>query len=136
MKTTMGQILDSQISTYYQLHKKLDLFTMDRYHAITKYKTAYYTLHLPTAIAMYMVGISSAERHKQAKDLLLQIGHYFQIQDDYLGCFADKKLLGKFEIDIQEGKCTWLIVAALERANSSQRKKLEVRFILIYVACL
>ncbi|XKL64257.1 hypothetical protein PGB90_004343 [Kerria lacca] len=71
------------------------------------------------------VGISSAERHKQAKDLLLQIGHYYQIQDDYLDSFGDEKLFGKFKIDIQEGKCTWPIVTALERANSSQRKKLE-----------
>lgn len=47
----MGQSLDLQTSG------KADLkaFTMDRYTAIVKYKTAYYSFYLPVAIGMYMV---------------------------------------------------------------------------------
>lgn len=32
-----------------------DKFTMKRYNAIVKYKTAYYSFHLPVALAMHMV---------------------------------------------------------------------------------
>ena len=30
-------------------------YTIDRYNAIVKYKTAYYSFYLPVACAMYMV---------------------------------------------------------------------------------
>ena len=61
---------------------------------------------------------------RQAKTILLEMGHLFQVQDDYLGCYSD--VHGKDYTDIQEGKCTWLIVVALQRATPEQRKILEV----------
>ena len=36
----------------------LDKFTMNRYNSMVKYKTAYYSFHLPVALAMYMVRIT------------------------------------------------------------------------------
>jgi len=61
----------------------------------------------------------------QAKTILLEIGLLFQVQDDYLGCFEVSKF-GKDNTDIKEGKCTWLVVKALQRASPEQRKMLEV----------
>ena len=49
----MGQALDLQTS--HNGKPDLSVFTMDRYSAIVKYKTAYYSFYLPVAIAMYMV---------------------------------------------------------------------------------
>jgi Geranylgeranyl pyrophosphate synthase len=48
----MGQSLD--LSTANDLSK----FTMDRYEAIVKYKTAFYSFQLPVALAMHMVSDS------------------------------------------------------------------------------
>ena len=53
-KTAMGQALDL-LSTNFGKKPNLDLFTMDRYNAIVKYKTAYYTFVMPVSLAMYMV---------------------------------------------------------------------------------
>jgi farnesyl diphosphate synthase len=54
LKTTLGQTLDL-LSTQFGAKPVLEKFTMDRYNSIVKYKTAYYSFHLPVALAMYMV---------------------------------------------------------------------------------
>lgn len=54
LKTAMGQCLDVQCLNE-ENRPKLQLFTMDRYNAIVKYKTAYYSFQLPVALALYMV---------------------------------------------------------------------------------
>ncbi|XP_015189997.1 PREDICTED: farnesyl pyrophosphate synthase isoform X2 [Polistes dominula] len=125
MKTLMGQNLD-MLSTNYGKKPNLNLFTMDRYNSIVKYKTAYYSFVLPIKAAMYFVGIKDPEMHRQAQTILLEMGHFFQVQDDFLDCYGDPEVIGKSNcVDIQEGKCSWLIVVALQRATPEQRKILE-----------
>ncbi|XP_071651831.1 farnesyl pyrophosphate synthase-like [Temnothorax longispinosus] len=123
-KTLMGQCLD-MLSTNFGKKPDLDLFTMDRYKSIIEYKTAYYTCILPVTVAMYLAGIKDPEMFKQATPVLLEIGRFYQIQDDYLSCFGNPEVRGKDDTDIQEGKCTWFIVVALQRATPEQRKILE-----------
>lgn len=69
--------------------------------------------------------------HRQAKTILLEMGHFFQVQDDYLDCYGDSQVTGKQGRDIQEGKCSWLCVVALQRASPSQKKILEVCYITL-----
>lgn len=48
------------------------------------------------------------------------------LQKDFLNCFGSQKLANsKAGTDINEGKCSWLAVVALQRANPSQRKVME-----------
>ncbi|XP_034940185.1 farnesyl pyrophosphate synthase [Chelonus insularis] len=125
LKTIMGQTLDT-LSTQFGERPNFNLFTMDRYNAIVKYKTAYYSFVMPVTLAMDFAGITDPEMHRQAKTILLEIGHFFQVQDDYLDCYGDSKRTGKITgTDIKEGKCTWLAVVALQRVTPSQRKIFE-----------
>ncbi|KAK7792012.1 hypothetical protein R5R35_003476 [Gryllus longicercus] len=123
-KTTLGQYLDL-LSSEFGRKPNLDNFTMTRYTAIVKYKTAYYSFYLPVALAMHMAGFQDEEMHRQAKTILLEMGHFFQVQDDFLDCFGDPEITGKIGTDIQDGKCSWLVVVALQRVTPEQRAILE-----------
>ncbi|EFN82314.1 Farnesyl pyrophosphate synthetase [Harpegnathos saltator] len=122
MKTLMGQCLEF---TNFGKTLDLDRFTMDRYDGIAYYKTAYYTFVLPMSVAMHFAGIKSRELFEEARTILTKIGHFYQIQDDYLSCYGNRKTLGKVGTDIEEGKCTWLIVTALQRVTREQRNVLK-----------
>ena len=49
-----------------------------------------------------------------------------KIQDDYLDAFGDPEVIGKIGTDIEDNKCSWLVVQALERADPEQRAVIEV----------
>lgn len=122
-QTELGQALD--LMTAPPGHIDLNRFTIERYKAIVKYKTAFYSFYLPVAAAMYMAGINSEEEHNNAKHILLEMGEFFQIQDDYLDCYGDPTVTGKIGTDIQDNKCSWLVVTALEVMTPGQRAELE-----------
>lgn len=125
--TAMGQSLDLLTSNEKtpEGKKNLDAFDMSRYSSIVRMKTSYYSFYLPVVLAMKMAQIDNPELYRQAKTILLEMGHFFQVQDDYLDVFGDPKITGKIGTDIVDGKCSWLIVVALQRANPAQRQILK-----------
>lgn len=52
--------------------------------------------------------------------------NYYMFQDDYLDCYGDPAVTGKIGTDIQDNKCSWLVVTALEVMTPGQRAELEV----------
>lgn len=122
-QTELGQLLD--LITAPEDHVELSKFSMDKQTFIITYKTAFYSFYLPVALAMYLTGVSDSKDLEQAKHILLDMGRYFQIQDDYLDCFGDPKVIGKIGTDIKDNKCSWLINKALEKADSRQRQILD-----------
>ena len=55
---------------------------MDRYTAIVKYKTSFYSFYLPLVLALNMVGYTDQKLYDNAREILLEIGHYFLVTDD------------------------------------------------------
>lgn len=122
-QTTLGQLLD--LTSNHPDELDLSLFTLDNYNLIVKYKTAFYSFYLPVALAMCMAGIQDESAYKAARSILLPMGEYFQIQDDYLDCYGDPEVIGKVGRDIEESKCGWLVVQALLKCTPEQRQILQ-----------
>lgn len=49
------------------------------------------------------------------------------MQDDFLDCFGDPAVTGKVGTDIEENKCSWLVVQALAKVSPEQKQLLQVR---------
>ncbi|KAL4618526.1 hypothetical protein ACB092_06G017100 [Castanea dentata] len=120
-QTTSGQMID--LITTLVGEKDLSKYSLTLHRRIVQYKTAYYSFYLPVACALLMAG-EGLENHIIVKDILVEMGTYFQVQDDYLDCFGDPEVIGKVGTDIEDFKCSWLVVKALERCNEEQKKLL------------
>jgi len=108
-----------------------------RHRSIVVYKTAYYSFHLPVAAAMHMCNIPESYTVKLnqesktirpydiALSILIPIGEYFQIQDDFLDFAAPPEALGKIGTDIVDNKCSWCINIVLELCTPEQRLVLD-----------
>lgn len=125
-QTEFGQLLD--LTSQDENVVDLDRFTLERYQKIVKYKTAFYTFYLPVAIGMITSGVKDKSAFDLARTICCQMGEYFQIQDDYLDCFGDPEVIGKVGTDIQDNKCSWLVVQALDRVTKEERKTLEENY--------
>lgn len=123
-KTEMGQLLD--LITAPEDEVNLNKFSLKKHSFIVIYKTAFYSFYLPVALSMFMAGIKDEKDLKQAINILIPLGEYFQIQDDYLDCFG--KNIGKIGTDIQDNKCSWVINTALEIATKEERKILDENY--------
>ena len=125
-QTELGQLCD--LITAPEDHVDLNNFSMDKYTFIVIYKTAYYSFYLPVAMALHYLQLATPENLKQAHDILIPMGEYFQIQDDYLDAFGDPSVIGKIGTDIKDNKCGWLINQALLMATPEQRKLLDENY--------
>ncbi|KAL0779532.1 hypothetical protein CaCOL14_004016 [Colletotrichum acutatum] len=122
-QTELGQLCD--LLTAPEEKVNLDNFSMEKYRFIVVYKTAYYSFYLPVALALHCLNIATPKNLKQAEDILIPLGEYFQIQDDYLDNFGLPEHIGKIGTDIMDNKCSWLVNQALAIATPEQRKILE-----------
>jgi farnesyl diphosphate synthase len=60
------------------------------------------------------------------EDIAVEMGHLFQVQDDYLDCFGDANVTGRYGITIQGNCSSWFIIRALEKMDYQQEKILKV----------
>ncbi|KAI7870596.1 farnesyl pyrophosphate synthase [Spinellus fusiger] len=125
-QTELGQMCD--LITAPENHVDLSKFSVDKNNFISVFKTTYYSFYLPVALAMHMAGIKSKEAFAKAESILVPLGLYFQVQDDYLDCYGEPEFIGKIGTDILDNKCCWLINQALAIATPEQRAVLDANY--------
>nr|ACY80695.1 farnesyl pyrophosphate synthase [Cyclocarya paliurus] len=132
-QTASGQMID--LITTLVGEKDLSKYSLSLHQRIVQYKTAYYSFYLPVACALLMAG-ENLENHINVKNILIEMGNYFQVQDDYLDCYGAPEVIGKIGTDIEDFKCSWLVVKALERSNEEQLKILYENYGKADEACV
>jgi len=154
-RTEMGQLVDLITApggevdlTRFSLEKFVTLLIIfpipnasdnRRHRLIVVYKTAYYSFDLPIALAMHMCHIPESYVSKSspsstiypytlASNILLPLGVYFQVQDDFLDYAGTPEQIGKVGTDVVDNKCSWCINTALAVASPIQRQILEENY--------
>ncbi|EAU30347.1 farnesyl pyrophosphate synthetase 1 [Aspergillus terreus NIH2624] len=125
-QTELGQLCD--LITAPEDNVNLDNFSMEKYMFIVTYKTAYYSFYLPVALALHYLQLATPQNLQQAHDILIPLGQYFQVQDDYLDAYGDPAVIGKIGTDIQDNKCSWMVNQALQRCSAEQRQVLDAAY--------
>lgn len=127
IQTCMGQMLDTMSEGV-----GVQMATPKRSEAIIKYKTAYYTVYAPMALAIYICRLEeSLETHllKNAHTVSMHLGALFQEQDDYLDLYGDPTKTGKvIGMDIIDGKTTWILAYAMEHVNETSAAELKTLY--------
>ncbi|XP_011292048.2 farnesyl pyrophosphate synthase [Musca domestica] len=100
----------------------VNTFNMETYRIMAANKVAYDHFYLPFATALYLAGFSDKTILNQSKNILREVGTFYQIKNDYLDCYGTLDTFGKIGTDIQDNKYSWLVVAAMELANEQQQQ--------------
>jgi len=132
LQTEIGQMLDLESNPALNPTEStpirpvtINKFNEPLYKQIVRLKTAYYSFYLPVASGMLLCGVSSEKQLSIAELICVELGEKFQIQDDYLDCYGNVKVSGKIGTDIEDNKCSWLVVQALLRVTEQQRLLLK-----------
>ncbi|KPJ05690.1 Farnesyl pyrophosphate synthase 2 [Papilio xuthus] len=120
----VGQYLDA-ITSKQRNYKN---FTMDYYKNIALYKYAYYSVKFPILSALVLSNKYNKETCRYVDDILTDVGIWSQINNDFTDYYDDDEQTGKTGSDIQEGKCTWLAVTALQRCSPTQREEFVANY--------
>jgi len=92
---------------------------------VLRLKSGRYTAERPIQLGALLAG-APPEILEELSRYGAAVGEAFQLQDDLLGMFGDPGTVGKpVDADLKEGKFTFLIHHARERANPEQLRVLE-----------
>ncbi len=112
-----GQAYDKEFETRKNV-------TMDEYLLMIRKKTG--TMVAVATEVGGLLGGASEEERSALKSYGELVGQAFQVQDDLLDVVADEKEFGKtIGGDIVEGKKTFLLITALQRATGNDKKLLK-----------
>ena len=117
-KVIHGQVLDVSFPYRKNLTEQ-DLLGM---YAL---KSATYTVEGPLHVGALLAG-AKTQNLRQLSAYAIPLGIAFQIQDDILGMFGTEKQIGKpVTSDVEHGKKTLLILNALEKGDTRQKKFID-----------
>ncbi len=63
----------------------------------------------------------------QIEQIAVEMGHLYQVQDDFLDCFGNAAETGRYGTTIQGNRSSWFVVRCLEKVDCMQEKVLKVQ---------
>ncbi len=90
-------------------------------------KTARYTFEGPLQLGVLFAGVTDKKTLQLLSQCAIPLGVAFQLQDDILGIFGEKEMVGKSTIsDIEEGKQSVMVIQARKKASAADKKLLSL----------
>lgn len=123
LRTELGQYSDLSVC-----QTDFRQFTIEKYHLIVEFKSSYYCVYLPISLALECLHLATPKNLEQTWRLAIILGQYFQAQDDYLDVFGNPAVTGKIGTDIEDNKCTWVVIEAIIRCDKTQRTELQLLY--------
>lgn len=120
-QTELGQACDGLAS----MEEDPASWTWEQYDTINRLKAGYYTFFFSALLAMQYLGFATSDNVEHTKRVLVKLGAFYQVTNDYLDIFGDPVRTGKVGSDVSENKCSWVIIKALEICNEEQRAYLR-----------
>uniref|UniRef100_A0A1I8NJW0 Farnesyl pyrophosphate synthase n=1 Tax=Musca domestica TaxID=7370 RepID=A0A1I8NJW0_MUSDO len=114
-----------QSTTLLSCKQPVTSFSMEMYKMIANAKTANYLFELPFRLAMQMAGINIQDASHLYTIILHEMGHLYQVQDDFLNLYGCSEKYAKNGSDIARNKCTWFAVEFMRRANKEQKLTMQ-----------
>lgn len=115
------------LDVFYTMQRQL-LLKEQNYHEllmkIYRYKTVSYTIAQPFFMGVYYAGAEKSVELKKIKEILVKIGIAFQMKDDYLDLFGDRRFGKKIGGDLKEGKLTVFHAKLMEKHVSKKYLKI------------
>ncbi|KAH9382810.1 hypothetical protein HPB48_023372 [Haemaphysalis longicornis] len=99
--------------------------SIDRYWATVDFKTSFNAFLLPIRVGMLLAGVEDSLLHEQVKAPALHLGRLHQVRNDYIDCYSTPGHPSKMGTDIVEGKCSWLLLTALDLASPEQAQRIQ-----------
>jgi geranylgeranyl diphosphate synthase type I len=101
--------------------------SLERALRVVRFKSAKYTIERPLHLGAALAG-GNDELRDQLSSFGLPLGTAFQLRDDLLGVFGDPDVTGKpAGDDLREGKRTYLVAVATQRADPAQTRLLDTQ---------
>ncbi|XP_053962454.1 farnesyl pyrophosphate synthase-like isoform X4 [Anastrepha ludens] len=119
-KFISGQTMDMLVG-----RRSVTTFTRNIYNEIVMNKTASYFFYLPMALALHLANVKDQKMFSECEAIAIELGKFYQVQNDFLDCFGSPDFTGKIGTDIEANKCTWLAVTCMELANPEQKSLME-----------
>ena len=92
---------------------KYDLTT---YKTLMRSSKTFINYCLPVSLALHLDGIHERAVHNGAHSILHELGYFAQLTQDFANCWVESD-----NQDIAEGRLTWQLVVAFQRANRQQK---------------
>jgi len=121
--TTLGRSLEYDLkrSAINSADGTIDIskYSLADYKTLMKSRNTFTNYCLPVSLALHLEGIHEEHLHKAAHNILHELGYFAQLTRDFQNCYVNEG-----HEDIVQGRLTWQICVAFQRANNAQKRVL------------
>ncbi|KAF5287067.1 hypothetical protein FQR65_LT12368 [Abscondita terminalis] len=124
--TGVGQTMDIHASKYFKQHRDINMYNLKKYFQLARYKCYIPIFRSCTLAALSLT--NTTEEYFKYEYIFEKLGSHGQMTNDMHDLFGKYESFGRRSTDIEEGKLSWVISAAVEHADDKQKLLLQKNY--------